>query len=158
MTKLTLRVNGTAHVIETDDASEPLLYVLRNDLGLTGTKFGCGLAQCGACTVLLAGRPVRSCTLPVQAAVGQAITTIEGIGSPEHPGALQAAFIAEEAAQCGYCTAGMVMTATALLSQTPRPTAQQVRDALAGHLCRCGSHVRVLRAVMRAAAAPTGGR
>jgi len=158
MARLQLRVNGTAHVIETDDPSEPLLYVLRNDLGLTGTKFGCGLAQCGACTVLVAGRPVRSCTLPVQAVVGQAITTIEGIGSPEHPDALQAAFIAEEAAQCGYCTAGMVMTAKALLAQTPRPTAAQVRDALAGHLCRCGSHARVLRAVMRAAAAPTGGR
>jgi nicotinate dehydrogenase subunit A len=131
---------------------------LRNDLGLTGTHFGCGLAQCGACTVLIDGRAVRSCTTPASAMTGREVITIEGLGSPDRPDPLQAAFIAEQAAQCGYCTAGMVMTARALLATTPRPSEQQVREALAGNLCRCGSHVRVVRAVMRAAAATPGGR
>jgi nicotinate dehydrogenase subunit A len=151
MAKLALRVNGSRREVEADDPDIPLLYVLRNDLGLTGTRFGCGLAQCGLCTVLVGGRAVRSCTAPARSAVGQDVVTIEGLGSPERPDALQAAFIAEQAAQCGYCTTGMVMSARALLARTPRPSEQQVREALAGNLCRCGSHVRVIRAVLRAA-------
>ncbi|HTI54466.1 MAG TPA: (2Fe-2S)-binding protein [Verrucomicrobiae bacterium] len=156
MAKLTLKVNGTNREVETDDPDIPLLYVLRGDLGLTGTHFGCGLAQCGACTVLVGGRAVRSCIAPARSVVGQEIVTIEGLGSPERPDPVQAAFIAEQAAQCGYCTAGMVMGARALLARTPRPSEQQVREALAGNLCRCGSHARVIRAVLRAAANPTG--
>jgi nicotinate dehydrogenase subunit A len=156
MARLTLRVNGTNREVETDDPDIPLLYVLRGDLGLTGTHFGCGLAQCGACTVLVGGRAVRSCLAPARSVVGQEIVTIEGLGSPERPDPVQAAFIAEQAAQCGYCTAGMVMGARALLARTPRPSEQQVRDALAGNLCRCGSHARVIRAVLRAAANPGG--
>jgi len=158
MAKLALRVNGGNRAVESDDPDVPLLYVLRNDLGLTGTHFGCGLAQCGACTVLVDGRAVRSCIAPAKAVAGQEIVTIEGLGSPDRPDPLQAAFIAEQAAQCGYCTAGMVMTARALLASTPRPSEQQVRDALAGNLCRCGSHARVIRAVMRVASATPGGR
>ena len=158
MTRLTLRVNGAMRVVETDDPDVPLLYVLRNDLGLTGTKYGFGLAQCGACTVLLAGRALRSCITPARVAVGQEVTTIEGLGSPERPDPVQAAFIAEQAAQCGYCTAGLVMTARAFLEQTRRPSEDQVREALAGNLCRCGAHLRVIRAVMRAAAAMAGGQ
>ncbi|HEV8615967.1 MAG TPA: (2Fe-2S)-binding protein [Methylomirabilota bacterium] len=156
MAKLALHVNGGNREVETDDPDVPLLYVLRNDLGLTGAKFGCGLAQCGACTVLVGGRAVRSCTAPVRSVVGQDVVTIEGVGSPERPDRVQAAFIAEQAAQCGYCTAGMVMSARALLANTPRPSEQQVREALSGNLCRCGSHARVIRAVLRAAAAPGG--
>ena len=158
MAKLALRVNGGNREIESDDPDIPLLYVLRNDLGLTGTHFGCGLAQCGACIVLVAGRAVRSCETSASAVVGQDVVTIEGLGSPDRPDRLQAAFIAEQAAQCGYCTAGMVMSARALLARTPRPSEQQVRQALAGNLCRCGSHARVIRAVLRAASATTGGR
>jgi nicotinate dehydrogenase subunit A len=158
MAMLALRVNGSARQVEADDPDVPLLYLLRNDLGLTGTKFGCGLAQCGACTVLIDGRAVRSCIVPAKAVAGQEIITIEGLGSPDRPDPLQAAFIAEQAAQCGYCTAGMVMTARALLASTPRPSEREVRDALSGNLCRCGTHARVIRAVMRVAAATTGGR
>jgi nicotinate dehydrogenase subunit A len=157
MATLTLNVNGAARTVEADPDT-PLLYVLRNDLALTGAKFGCGLAQCGACTVLLAGRAVRSCATPVSAVAGQAVTTVEGLGAPARPDPVQAAFIAEQAAQCGYCTAGMVMTARALLEQNRRPTETDVKQALAGNLCRCGSHVRVIRAVLRAAAAMPGGR
>jgi nicotinate dehydrogenase subunit A len=156
MARVALRVNGTNREVEAADPDIPLLYVLRDHLGLTGTKFGCGLAQCGACTVLLGGQAVRSCVTPARAAAGQDVVTIEGLGSPARPDPVQAAFIAEQAAQCGYCTAGMVMTSRALLTRTPRPTEQQVREALAGNLCRCGSHARVLRAVLRAAA--EGGR
>jgi nicotinate dehydrogenase subunit A len=158
MAMLALRVNGSARQVEADDPDVPLLYLLRNDLGLTGTKFGCGLAQCGACTVLIDGRAVRSCIAPTKAVGGQEIITIEGLGSPDRPDPLQAAFIAEQAAQCGYCTAGMVMTARALLASTPRPSEREVRDALSGNLCRCGTHARVIRAVMRVAAATPGGR
>jgi len=157
MATLKMDVNGSARGVEVDDPQTPLLYVLRNDLGLTGTKFGCGLAQCGACTVLLDGRAVRSCSTAASAAQGRRVTTIEGLGSAERPDPLQAAFIEEGAAQCGYCTAGMIMSARALLARTPRPSEAQVRQALAGNLCRCGSHVRVIRAVMRAAAG-RGGR
>jgi nicotinate dehydrogenase subunit A len=158
MAKLALRVNGGNREIESDDPDTPLLYVLRNDLGLTGTHFGCGLAQCGACTVLVGGRAARSCVTPARSVTGQDVVTIEGLGSPDRPDPLQAAFIAEQAAQCGYCTAGMVMTARALLTRTPRPSEEQVRQALAGNLCRCGSHARVIRAVLRAASASSGGR
>ena len=151
MATVRLDVNGGARAVELDDPATPLLYVLRNDLGLTGTRFGCGLAQCGACTVLVDGAAVRSCVTPASAVQGRRITTIEGLGSPERPDAVQAAFIAEQAAQCGYCTAGMVVTARALLAQNPRPSESDVRQALAGNLCRCGGHSRVIRAVLRAA-------
>ncbi|HZS34362.1 MAG TPA: (2Fe-2S)-binding protein [Methylomirabilota bacterium] len=157
MPPITLTVNGTARTVALDDPATPLLYVLRNDLGLTGTHFGCGLAQCGACTVLVDGQATRSCVTPASAVAGRPITTIEGLGTPDRPDPVQAAFIAEQAAQCGYCTAGLVMTARAFLERTRRPTEAQVREALAGHLCRCGSHLRVIRAVLRAAAAMPGG-
>ena len=153
MATLTLAVNGARRTVEVSDPAAPLLYVLRDDLGLTGAKYGCGLGQCGACTVLIDGRATRSCVTPAAAVQGRSVTTIEGLGAPDRPDSVQAAFIAEQAAQCGYCTAGMVVAARALLDETPRPTEAQVRDALAGNLCRCGSHVRVIRAVLRAAAA-----
>src|SRR5262249_24930042 len=156
MATYALQVNGATRTVEVDDPATPLLYVLRNDLALTGTKFGCGLAQSGACTVHLDGQAIRSCSTPVSAAVGRPITTIEGVGSPDRPDPVQAAFIAEQAPQCGYCTAGLVMTARAFLQQNRRPTEFEVKQALAGNLCRCGSHVRVIRAVMRAAAAMGG--
>ncbi len=146
-----LSVNGQQRDVAADP-DVPLLYVLRNDLGLHGTKFGCGLGQCGACTVLVNGQAVRSCLTPVQAVVGQDVVTIEGLGSPERPHPLQAAFIEEQAAQCGYCTTGIIMAAKGFLDQTRRPTETQVKQALAGNLCRCGTHLRVIRAVMRAAA------
>jgi nicotinate dehydrogenase subunit A len=151
-----LIVNGRPREVAADP-DVPLLYVLRDDLGLTGTKFGCGLGQCGSCTVLVAGQAVRSCVLPVQAAAGQEVTTIEGLGSPERPHPLQTAFIDEQAPQCGYCTAGIIMAAKAYLDQNPRPTEAQLAQALAGNLCRCGTHRRVIRAVMRTVAT-TGGR
>src|SRR5262252_6227666 len=128
MATVKMEVNGAARGVEVDDPQTPLLYVLRNDLGLTGTKFGCGLAQCGACTVLVEGRAVRSCSTAASAAQGLRVTTIEGLGSPERPDPLQAAFMEQQAAQCGYCTAGMIMSARALLAQTPRPTEAQVRQ------------------------------
>ena len=158
MATLQLRVNGSARTVQLDDPDTPLLYVLRNDLDLTGAHFGCGLAQCGACTVHVDGAAVRSCVTPAASVQGREVTTVEGLGSPERPDPLQAAFIAEQAAQCGYCTAGIVMTARALLNRTPKPSEADVRQALAGNLCRCGSHARVLRAVMRAASGAPGGR
>jgi len=158
MATLQLRVNGSARTVQLDDPDTPLLYVLRNDLDLTGAHFGCGLAQCGACTVHVDGAAVRSCVTPAASVQGREVTTIEGLGSPERPDPVQAAFIAEQAAQCGYCTAGIVMTARALLNRNPRPSEADVRQALAGNLCRCGSHARVLRAVMRAASGAPGGR
>jgi nicotinate dehydrogenase subunit A len=157
MAKLTLLVNGRRTTVEADPET-PLLYVLRNDLGLRAAKFGCGLGQCGACTVLLKGREVRSCVMPVRAATLQPITTLEGLGTPARPHPLQAAFIEEQAAQCGYCIAGMVMTAAAMLNRTPRPTESQVKDALAGNLCRCGTHARIVQAVLRSIQAPNGKR
>ena len=153
---LRLVVNGQPREVAADPET-PLLYVLRNDLGLTGTKFGCGLGQCGACTVLVGGQSVRSCMLPVQAVAGQAVTTIEGLGSPERPHPLQAALIEEQAVQCGYCTPGIVMAAKAILDRTPRPTEAQLKQALNEVLCRCGTHDRVVRAVLRVAAT-MGGR
>jgi nicotinate dehydrogenase subunit A len=158
MATLQLRVNGSARTVQLDDPDTPLLYVLRNDLDLTGAHFGCGLAQCGACTVHVDGAAVRSCVTPAASVQGREVTTVEGLGSPERPDPLQAAFIAEQAAQCGYCTAGIVMTARALLNRNPKPSEADVRQALAGNLCRCGSHARVLRAVMRAASGAPGGR
>ena len=153
MPTYTLDVNRTRRRVDVWDPAEPLLYALRNGLGLTGAKPGCGLGQCGSCTVLVDDQPARSCMLPVSAAAGHRITTVEGLGSPSKPDALQAAFIAEQAAQCGYCTSGMLMSARALLATTPHPTEDQVKQALAGNLCRCGAYTRILRAVMRAAKA-----
>jgi len=150
-----LIVNGQPREVAADP-DVPLLYVLRNDLNLTGTKFGCGLGQCGACTVIVAGRAVRSCVLPLKEATGKEILTIEGLGSPETPDPLQAAIIDEQASQCGYCTPGVVMAAKAFLDTNPRPTEAQVRDALDEVLCRCGTHGRVIKAIMRVAG--TGGR
>jgi nicotinate dehydrogenase subunit A len=144
-------VNDGPVTVDSWDPDQPLLYVLRNQLGLHAAKFGCGLGQCGACTVLLDGRAVRSCQTPVKQAAGRAVTTLEGLGTPEKPHAIQAAFIAEQAAQCGYCTNGMIMSAKALLDRTPHPTSDQVKAGLAGNLCRCGTHTRILSAVMRAA-------
>ncbi|MGE0812832.1 MAG: (2Fe-2S)-binding protein [Vicinamibacterales bacterium] len=145
------RLNGRAVSVESWDADQPLLYVLRGPLGLHGPKFGCGLGQCGACTVLVDGRAERSCTVPVSRAEGRTITTVEGLGSPARLHRVQAAFVAEQAAQCGYCTSGMIMTAAAFLERTPQPTVAQIKDALAGNLCRCGTHTRIVRAVQRAA-------
>ena len=147
-----LRVNGESRSVDVRDPDEPLLYVLRNHLRLTGAKFGCGLAQCGACTVLVDGQPTRSCTLPVSRVGSANVTTIEGVGSLEKPHPVQAAFIAEQAAQCGYCTNGMVMTSVALLKRKPDASLADAKAALAGNLCRCGTHHRILRAVMRAKA------
>jgi nicotinate dehydrogenase subunit A len=151
MSEITLQVNGRDHKLLFDDPDTPLLYALRDDLALRGPKFGCGFGQCGACAVLADGEAVRSCVTRAADVAGRNITTLEGLGSPDHPSRVQAAFIAEQAAQCGYCTNGMIITATALLSRIPHPTEADVREALAQNLCRCGSHVRVLAAVMRAA-------
>jgi nicotinate dehydrogenase subunit A len=151
MPVLELLVNNHRHRVDSWDADQPLLYVLRNELGLHGAKFGCGVGQCGSCTVLIDDRPARACVVSVKEAAGKRITTIEGLGAPDKPHPVQAAFIAEQAAQCGYCTSGIVMSAVALLRTTPRPTPEQVKAALDGNLCRCGSHDRVLRAVARAA-------
>ena len=153
MANYSFRLNGKKVTVESWDPGQPLLYLLRNSLGLHGPKFGCGLSQCGACTVLLDGKAVRSCSTPVRAAVGHSVTTLEGLGTPEKPDAVQAAFIAEQAAQCGYCTNGMIMTSRALLNQNPHPTLDQAKEALNGNLCRCGTHTRILNAVMRAAKA-----
>ncbi len=151
MATYSFTVNGAARTIESRDADQPLLYVLRNALELTGVKYGCGLAQCGACTVHIDGKPVRSCVTPIAAVAGHNVTTIEGLGTPEAPHPVQAAFITEQAAQCGYCANGMVMTSVALLAANPKPTLDEAKQALAGNLCRCGTHHRILRAVMRAA-------
>jgi nicotinate dehydrogenase subunit A len=147
------RVNGRPVTADSWDPAQPLLYVLRNSLGLHGPKFGCGLGQCGACTVLIDNQATRSCSIAVSRAAGRNITTLEGLGSPEKPDVVQAAFIAEQAAQCGYCTNGMIMAAKALLSRTPKPTLEQVKQGLAGNLCRCGTHTRIMRAVLRASRA-----
>jgi nicotinate dehydrogenase subunit A len=144
-----LRVNGEGRDV-TVEGDTALLYVLRNDLELSGAKFGCGLAQCGACTVVVSGAAVRSCATAVRSVEGREITTLEGIGTETKPHPLQAAFIEEQAMQCGYCINGMIMSAKALLDRTPHPTEAQVREALAGNLCRCGSHNRIVRAILRA--------
>ena len=149
-TTIALTVNGKAEVLQTEDPAMPLLYALRNQLGLHGLHFGCGLAQCGACTVHYDGEPLRSCVMPVSAVAGAHIVTLEGLGTPEKPHPLQQAFIDEQAAQCGYCINGMIMKAKELLDQKPQPTDADVREALAGHLCRCGTHNRIVAAVVRA--------
>ena len=151
MADFTLRVNGATRKVSSVAPGTPLLYVLRNDLELNGPKFGCGLAQCGACTVLVDGKPQRSCTLAVSAAAKGSITTIEGLGTLEKLHPLQRAFIEEQACQCGYCSNGMIMAAKALLDVNKRPTNDEIRKALNGHLCRCATHNRIVRAVQKAA-------
>ena len=148
---LSLTIDGHARSV-TADPAEPLLYVLRDHLGMSSPHFGCGLAQCGACTVHIDGKPTRSCVTPVSAAAGKAVTTLQGLGTPEHPHPIQAAYIEEQVPQCGYCISGWMMTAAALLKQTPHPTDAQIRTALKGLKCRCGTHLAILRAVKRAAA------
>ncbi len=147
---ITLNVNGAQHTVRAEPDT-PLLYILRNDLKLKGAKFGCGLGQCGACMVLIDGHNVMSCDTPLWAAAGKSITTIEALGSLAAPGALQRAFIAEQAAQCGYCLSGAVMTAAALLARNPDPSEADIKQALARNLCRCGTHTRIIKAVQRAA-------
>ena len=149
---INLKVNGVSSSVPAEPDT-PLLYVLRNDLELNGAKFGCGLAQCGACTVLIDGKATRSCVTPVSAVAASEITTIEGLGSIANPHPLQTAFIEEQAAQCGYCTNGMIMAAKELLDRNPQPSEADVRAALATNLCRCGTHNRIIRAVLRAAQA-----
>jgi len=149
---ITLTVNGAIHAVDADPAT-PLLYVLRDDLGLNGAKFGCGLGQCGSCTVLLDGKAVFSCLLPIATLPGRQIRTVEGLGAADAPGPVQRAFIEEQAAQCGYCIAGMVMRAQALLDANPAPSEAEIRAHMAPNLCRCGTHVRILGAVRRAATA-----
>ena len=146
-------VNGTEHTLEADDKAL-LIDVLRNTLGLKGTRFGCGNDECGACFVLIDGHALASCNTPLWAVDGKSVTTVEGLGRPEAPHALQRAFIAEQAAQCGYCTSGMLISAAALLARLPRPREDEVRQALDRNLCRCGSYNRVVRAVLRAAGEP----
>jgi nicotinate dehydrogenase subunit A len=150
-TTVKLTVNGMPHVLEVNDPDMPLLYVLRNQLGLRGLHYGCGLSQCGACTVHYFGEALRSCVMPISAVDGAEIVTLEGLGTAEKPHPVQQAFIDEQAAQCGYCINGMIMQAAAFLATTKRPTEEMVRQALAANLCKCGTHVRILRAVMRAA-------
>jgi len=145
-----LTVNGTPHDLGAAPDT-PLLSVLRNDLALNGPKYGCGLGECGACSVLIDGKAARSCVIPIEGCVDREITTLEGLGSREHPDAVQQAFIAEQAAQCGYCLNGMIMTTKALLNINPRPSPNEIREALRYNLCRCGAHLEILRAAMRAA-------
>ena len=149
MARINLDVNGKVQTIDADP-DMPLLYALRNDLGLNNPHFGCGLAQCGACTVHLDGEPVRSCVLPVSAASGKRVTTSKGLGTPEKPHPLQAAYVEEQVPQCGYCVNGWIMTAAAVLKKNPKASDAELRDALAGLKCRCGTHVSILRAIKRA--------
>jgi len=146
---ITITVNGTSHQLDIDPAT-PLLYVLRGELALNGAKFGCGLGQCGACTVMVGGEPVYSCLLPVVAAQNRPVKTIEGLGTADKLNPLQQAFVDEQAAQCGYCIAGMVMRAQALLDRSPAPSDAEIRASMEPNLCRCGTHMRILRAIRRA--------
>ncbi|MCA1368524.1 (2Fe-2S)-binding protein [Bradyrhizobium sp. BRP14] len=146
---ISLTVNGTSHAIDTDPAT-PLLYVLRDDLGLNGAKYGCGLGQCGSCTVVIDGEAVLSCVVPIMLLEGREVTTIEGLGTLEKPGPLQQAFIELQAAQCGYCIPGMMMSAHALLRRKAQPSEEEIREALTTNLCRCGTHMRILAAIRRA--------
>ena len=143
-TRLTL--NGKAQALQSDPGT-PLLYVLRNEMRLNGAKFGCGMGQCGACTVIVDGKPVFSCVTPLGALEGRAVRTVEGLGTPQQPGRLQAAFIKHQAAQCGYCIAGMIMRAQALLDKVPHPSDDQIRQHMQPNLCRCGTHHRILAAI-----------
>jgi nicotinate dehydrogenase subunit A len=149
-TPIRLTVNGRIHDVDAA-ADTALLYVLRNDLELNGPKYGCGLGECGACAVIIDGMAARSCVIPISGCVGREITTLEGLGSREHPDSVQQAFITEQAAQCGYCLNGMIISAKMLLKHTPHPSENEVLEALRYNLCRCGAHVEILRAVMRAA-------
>ncbi len=149
-TRLSLTVNGMPRDAVAADGDMPLIFWLRDELGLTGTRLGCGKGECGSCTVLIDGEPARSCQTTLAMAAGRAVTTIEGLGTPQAPHPLQAAFITEQAAQCGWCTAGLVVEGAALLARNAQPSRDEAKTALDGHLCRCGSHHRVLRAVMRA--------
>jgi nicotinate dehydrogenase subunit A len=149
MARISLNVNGKRRSLDADPDT-PLLYILRNNLSLNGPKFGCGLAQCGACTVIMDGNAVRSCVTPVDSAGNRAVTTLEGLGSSKKMHRIQQAFVDEQAVQCGYCINGMIMTTKALLEKNPKPTDRQIKEALAGNLCRCGTHTRILRAVKRA--------
>ena len=151
MAKLTLTVDGKAHAIEIDDPDMPLLYALRDELGFNNPRFGCGLGQCGACTVHVDGRAVRSCVTAAAAVAGRQITTLAGLGSPEHPHPVQAAWIEEQVNQCAYCINGWIMTAAELLAHNPHPTETEIKDALGDLICRCGTHAAALRAVKRAA-------
>ena len=146
---VTLKVNGASRAIPAEPDT-PLLYVLRNDFALNGAKFGCGLAQCGACTVLIDGKPVRSCITSLGSVGNAEVTTLEGLGTPEKPHPLQKAFIEEQAAQCGYCVSGMIMSAKELLDRNPKASEADVKEALSGNLCRCGTHNRIIGAVLRA--------
>jgi len=150
---INLQVNGRAQAVDADPAT-PLLYVLRDDLQLNGAKFGCGLGQCGACTVIVDGKAIFSCVTPISVLAGRAIRTIEGLGTAERPSPLQRAFIDEQAAQCGYCIAGMIVRAQALLDANPSPSDAEIRRHMAPNLCRCGTHMRILRAIRRAAKKP----
>jgi nicotinate dehydrogenase subunit A len=152
---ITLTVNGRQHEVDADPDT-PLLYVLRDDLQLNGAKFGCGFGQCGACTVMVDGKAIFSCVTPIALLPARQIKTIEGLGTESAPGVVQRAFIDEQAAQCGYCIAGMVMRAQGLLERNPSPTEDQIREAMMPNLCRCGTHMRILRAVQRAALAMKG--
>lgn len=151
MANFILNVNGKTVTVAADDPQMPLLYALRNDLGLHGPRFGCGLGQCGACTIHVDGKPVRSCTYPVSKAAGKKLLTLEGVGSSVKPHPLQKAFIEEQAVQCGYCINGMIMQAKALLDTNKHPSEEEIKQALAHNLCRCGTHLRIVRAVKRAA-------
>ncbi len=146
-----ITVNGRVHEVTAEEET-PLLYVLRNDAGCKGVRYGCGLGQCGSCTVIIDGKPVQSCDVPVSAVAGKSITTIEGIGTADHPHPLQSAFVEEQAAQCGYCATGIIMSAKALLDVNASPSDTELKQALSKNLCRCGTHQRILRAVKRAAA------
>jgi len=149
MAKITLRVNGKNQTIDAEP-DMPLLYALRNDRQLNGPKFGCGMAQCGACTVVLDGNAIRSCVTPLSTVQNKSVITLEGLGSTKKMHKIQQAFVDEQAVQCGYCINGMIMTTKALLDKNPKPTDSQIKEALAGNLCRCGTHIRILRAVKRA--------
>src|SRR5947199_10769543 len=150
MSTVHLKVNGQSHTLDLDPAT-PLLYALSDDLALRGPKFGCGLGQCGACTAIVNGTAIRSCVTPVSAVAGKEIVTLEGLGTPEKPHPIQKAFIDEQAAQCGFCLNGVIMTSKALLERSPNPSDREIRKALAGNLCRCGTHQRIVAAVKRAA-------
>jgi nicotinate dehydrogenase subunit A len=151
MAQIGLTVNGHPIRLAVDDPEAPLLYVLRNDLGLNGPRFGCGLGQCGACTIHVDGKAVRSCSVTVASVAERKVVTLEGLGTPQKPHPLQRAFIEEQAAQCGYCINGMIMESAAVLASTKNPSEVQIKEALAHNLCRCGTHSRILRAVKRAA-------
>ena len=150
--KIALNVNGKPTTIDADDPQMPLLYALRDELGLRGPRFGCGLGQCGACTVHIDGKAVRSCLMPVGAVTGKKVVTLEGLGTPGKPHPLQAAFVDEQAVQCGYCINGMIMQAAALLQANRKPSEDEIKVALANNLCRCGTHLRIVRAIKRASA------